>query len=230
MNPGRIESVRRLVQDQELWVGKQCAGNPESLAHAEGVALDAVVCPVGQADAREHSFDPCMRFRPTRRSGDCEVLPAGEEPVKAGLLHDRAYAGECRLPRLGNRRAQKSHRARARTGEAEQQPDERRLTGSVRPEEAEGAPTRDGEVEIGERGALSESFRETVHFDGVVAHLCDTSLWVRGCQLCVAYAACFTTTSARVVEPPQENPRCLRAVGACCPMAMALFDCLTKRR
>jgi hypothetical protein len=35
MDAGRVESVRRLAQDEELRVGEQAACDAQSLAHAE---------------------------------------------------------------------------------------------------------------------------------------------------------------------------------------------------
>ncbi len=48
---GRVEPVHRLVENQQRRVGEQTPRDPEPLAHAEGVGLDAVVRAVGQADA-----------------------------------------------------------------------------------------------------------------------------------------------------------------------------------
>ena len=50
--PG-IKPVGRLVEDQQLRIGQQAAGDTEALAHAERVLLDFVLRPLGEADTRE---------------------------------------------------------------------------------------------------------------------------------------------------------------------------------
>ena len=51
-----IEPVHRLVEDQQLGVGQQAAGDAEPLAHPERVRLDAVVAAGGEARASAPSI------------------------------------------------------------------------------------------------------------------------------------------------------------------------------
>ena len=155
VNPGRVEPVRGLVQDQELGIGKQARGRREPLAHAEGVALHAIVRPVGQSDAVEHlSIRACAS---PARCGDRQVL--GRSGTGGSVAPPRSRR-RARVPLASprDRRAQKTHRACTRPREPEQQPNERRLPGAVRPEEPERAATGNCEVEIRERRALSNRF------------------------------------------------------------------------
>ena len=75
---GRVEAVHRLVEDQQLGVGEQAAGDAEALAHAERVRLDLVVGAGGEADAGERGVDPrrAARGRGPRRGR--QVLAAGQ--------------------------------------------------------------------------------------------------------------------------------------------------------
>ena len=91
---GRVEAVRGLVQDQQLGVGQQAAGDAEPLAHAERVAADAVVGALAQADPLERRVDPAVRLGLARRGDDLEVLAAGQERVEARLLDDRPDPGQ----------------------------------------------------------------------------------------------------------------------------------------
>ena len=54
---GRVESVGRLVQHQDLRVTQQRGRKPEALAHAHRVLADAAVGGVGQLDEPQHLLD-----------------------------------------------------------------------------------------------------------------------------------------------------------------------------
>ena len=56
-----VEPVGRLVEDQDLGVAEQRAGEAEALAHALGEAADAALGRVGQADLFEHLVDARSR-------------------------------------------------------------------------------------------------------------------------------------------------------------------------
>src|SRR5579863_473971 len=77
-----IETVHRLVEDQELRVGEQAASDAEALAHPLRVGLDAVLRAVQQANAAKRSVDPGERFRATYGGDDAQVLPTAEMPVE----------------------------------------------------------------------------------------------------------------------------------------------------
>ena len=96
----RIEAVHRLVEDQQLGVGQQAAGDAEPLAHALRVALDAVVGPVAQPDARA-ARRRSARTSPGPRTAATitQVLAAGQVVVEVRLLDDRAR--RARAPRRG---------------------------------------------------------------------------------------------------------------------------------
>ena len=95
LDAGRVEAVRRLVEDQQLGVAEEGAGDTQPLAHTERVGLDAIVGAVEKADAIEGALDPAVRGRFARRGHDPEVLAPGEEAVEARLLDDGADPREC---------------------------------------------------------------------------------------------------------------------------------------
>ena len=132
VDAGRIEPVGRLVEDQELRVGKQAACDAEPLAHTERVTLHAFVRPLGETGAFERAVDPVVRLRPACSRDYGEVLAPGQVLVEAGLLDDRADACKCCGAFVRHRPAEQAHRACCRPREAEQHPDQRRLARAVR--------------------------------------------------------------------------------------------------
>jgi hypothetical protein len=80
--------------------------------------------------------------------------------MEARLLDDRADTRQRRGAVTADVVAEHPHRAGGRLGEAEQQPDERGLAGTVGAQEAEGDATRHGEVDAVERRAHAEPLAE----------------------------------------------------------------------
>ena len=159
VDAGRVEAVGRLVQDQELGVGEQCARDPEALAHPERIGRNALVRPPAEPNARERRFDAVMRLALARGGDHRQVLAAGQVAMEARLLDDRAHAGERCGPLGRNRLTEKPHRPGGRAGQPEQHPDQRRLPGAVRSEVAEGGAARDDEVDPVDGDALAKTLR-----------------------------------------------------------------------
>ena len=111
---GRIETVHRLVEDQQRRIGEQAAGDAEPLAHAERVGLHPVVGAVREPDSLERAVDAAVRGAVARRGDDPEVLAAGQVRVETRLLDDRADAGE-RLTALGRLRQSRAGSPRRRS-------------------------------------------------------------------------------------------------------------------
>ena len=123
----------------------------------ERVGLDPVVAARGEADARQRAVDPAVRASRSRAAAwTCRFSRPVRCAVKARLLDDRADARERRGAVAGQVVAEQAHAARGRLGEAEQQPDQRRLAGAVGAEEAEGDAARHLEVDAVERRAIAE--------------------------------------------------------------------------
>ena len=146
-HPLRVESVGRLVEDQDAGIAEQRRRQRQALAHAQRVALDATVG--GAASARPS--------------------PAPRRPASAGCRPPpRAPAGGCARCGRGGRRSPPAPRrscaaaraiavggspldqrlAAARPQQAEQRPHRRRLAGAVGAEEAGHAAGLDREGEV----------------------------------------------------------------------------------
>ena len=57
---GRVETVRRLVEEQQRRVLEQCRGETESLAHSQGVVLHRMVGALAQPDEFEAFHDASL--------------------------------------------------------------------------------------------------------------------------------------------------------------------------
>ena len=167
VDAGRVEAVRRLVEDQQLGVAEQRAGDAEPLAHARASSV------LTRSSARSAS----RRGRARRRSGRApprsraaatiaEVLAAGEVAVEARLLDDRADARE-RWRRSSGHAAGRAAASMpgVGAGEPEQHPDQRRLAGAVRAEVAEGGAARNMKVDGVDRHGGAEALGQADGLD-----------------------------------------------------------------
>ena len=129
---GRVESVRRFVEDDDLGLLEQGRGDAQALLHAHGVRAVAVVGPVQQVDRCQHLRDPGVGGAGVLRE-DPEVVPAGQEGVEARPLDERADPRD----RLTGGTAEYPCRPAGRAHQTHEHAQRRRLAGAVRPQEAE---------------------------------------------------------------------------------------------
>ena len=100
----RVEAGRRLVQQQQARAADQRAGDAEALAHAVGVAADAILRPAGEVDGVERRVDLRARVAAVERRHQLEVLAAREVRVEARRLDEPrdalegAHAVDHRIP------------------------------------------------------------------------------------------------------------------------------------
>ena len=156
---GRVEAVDRLVEDQQLGVGEQAAGDAEALAHAQRVRARRGR-PRGAARPTRSSaaVDPAVRLAaraPRRRS------PRFSRPVRwrwkrgsSTIAPTRASASaRC----SGTGRPSRLIVPPFARREAEQHADQRRLAGAVRAEVAERDAARDAQVDAVDGDAARRS-------------------------------------------------------------------------
>jgi hypothetical protein len=92
-HPGRVHPVRRLVEDEELRILEQRAGDAEPLLHAERVGREPVAGPPRQVDLLQHPRDPCLED--TGVPGEeAQVVAAGKEWVEGGRFDEGTDPGE----------------------------------------------------------------------------------------------------------------------------------------
>ena len=145
----RIERRRRLVEEDQVRVAKECDAEPEPLLHPLRERADRVVGSIDQSDEGERLVD-CRGPPAGRDAGELGVKTqhlAGMEPrLVAELLGQVADRGA--RPTVTQRRAEDLPGSRTRTHEAEEQLDGRGLAGAVRTEQTEQLAAPDGQAQI----------------------------------------------------------------------------------
>ena len=160
----RVEAGGRLVEQHQLGVADERLGELGPLPHAGGEAADRTEAGLVEADEVEHVGRPLARG--TRRQA--AQLAERRDDVGRGLVERQAVVlGHVAEPRADADRvaadvdAAHLDRPCGRVGEAEQQPEHRRLAGTVGADEADAAPRHlDGEVV--ERGGAGIALRDVI--------------------------------------------------------------------
>jgi len=158
VHAGRIEAVRGLVEDQQLRIAEQRGGQPQALAHPERVGAHGPVRRVGQLDERQnflHAGDVDAR-RQRQSEQVIAPRPAGVEVVG---LQQGAHA-PARLLEQPVGPAEHCGGPRRRRGEAEDQPQRRRLPGAIRPQQARDRPRHQGERQAVNRDNVAIALRQ----------------------------------------------------------------------
>ena len=133
-DPGRVEAVRRLVEDEDLGVAQQRVRDPQPLAHAERVLANALArCGAVEADEVEQAVDTA-RVDAHQLGGDRERLaPTTTAVLSGGVEQDPdAAAG---VGEVSQAAAEHERLAGVRLGEPREHPERRRLAGAVGAEE-----------------------------------------------------------------------------------------------
>jgi hypothetical protein len=154
----RIQSVGRLVEQQDARVTEQGHSDTEPLAHAERVRTGAPRCRVGQTDDAQHLRDP----------GTGDVVARGQRgqvrtAAAAGMerpgIEERAdrlqRPGQVRVPDTADQSL-----AMVRGIQAQDHPHRRRLAGSVRAEEAGHHPRLDPHAQPVDGQPVTVAFRQ----------------------------------------------------------------------
>jgi signal transduction histidine kinase len=128
-----VETVGRLVEDQQLGVLEEGGRYAEPLLHAQRVRREAIAGAVGELHHVETIGDALARCSHQSRQ-DAQVVPAGQVGVERRPFDERTDTGET----LGMPGRVTEHRCRSARGtdEAQQHAQGARLAGTIRPEEA----------------------------------------------------------------------------------------------
>lgn len=89
-DPGRVQAVGRLVEDQKAGPPEHRLGQRQALAHAHRVALHLVVGPLCHSDSAQQLGDLFLIDRSKRAGKEAEVIASGEEAIKRRLLECRS--------------------------------------------------------------------------------------------------------------------------------------------
>jgi hypothetical protein len=159
----RVEAVRRLVEHEHLRIAEKSGGEPQSLAHAERVALHAPASRRAHVDHREDLVDARPRDAPGEREHPQVVAPRAPR-MGIERLEQHADAPDGVLE-LGVRPAEDRGPARSRADEAEKRTHRRRLARAVRAEEPRDPTGLDGEGEVVDGERRAEPLREALDLD-----------------------------------------------------------------
>jgi hypothetical protein len=128
---GRIEPVRRLVEDQHLRIPEQRAGDREPLAHAHRVALHAAIGGALELDVAEHLADTAGRVL-SGDGQDPQMVAAGPAGMKGRVFEHGSDVGTGPVELLVAAPPE-GRGARRGLHEPEQRPQRRRLARAVGP-------------------------------------------------------------------------------------------------
>ena len=159
----RVESRRRLVEEQHGRCGDQARGQVEPAPHAARERLHESRRGVGQLETFEELVGALfgMPLREVLQATDHdEVLPGTEEPVDTRLLLGDADALAHRVGLGDDVVSRDACGARRRDRERGQDADRRRLPRAVVTEEPEYRPGRDVERQVPQRPEVAELLAE----------------------------------------------------------------------
>jgi hypothetical protein len=163
-DPGRVEPVVRLVEDQDLRVAEQRGGDRQALTHAHRVALHTPVGGVAEPDRGQDLLDAVMRMV-SRDGQDPQVVAGAATRMERGVLEHRAHTG-AGLVELVVAQTPERGRSRRWPHQSEQRANGGALPGPVRSEEPRDATGLDVEREVIDGGDIAEVLGEIVDLDG----------------------------------------------------------------
>jgi hypothetical protein len=143
----RVQTVGRLVEDQEARIAEHCPGDSQPLLHAERVATKRIATAVVEADELQERRDS-IRIVATDDREHLQVRGATQGGVERRALDQRTDGRQ--VPRgLVEGMAQDGPGAGGRAHESEQHRHRRRLAGAIRPDESGNDAGRHFEREVG---------------------------------------------------------------------------------
>src|SRR5665213_3344446 len=93
-NSRRIESVRRLIENQQLWVVQERTRDRESLLHPQRVLTGTAVCGTTQIYQIEHFIDALCRDSRMEAAECQQISPAREIWIVRRSVDHRADTGQ----------------------------------------------------------------------------------------------------------------------------------------
>ena len=149
--PGlRVETRRRLVEEEQLGARDERAGDRQPALHPARERVDLVLAAVGQLDELEQLLGAArddVAREPEEAPVDLQVLADEQLEVEVVLLRDDAQPLPDRRPVLLRVAAQHAQRPGRDRRDRADHAHRRALARSVRPEEAERLAARDREVD-----------------------------------------------------------------------------------
>ena len=165
---GRVEAEGRLVEEDDLRIVDERPRDPQALAHAAAVGREQGTAALGEADLLQQSLcnGPRTIARvPVHPSVEAEVLLARLSPRIAGALGENTDE-TADLSRPCVRQPSDRERPLRRGQDRRQDPDRRRLAGTVRAEYAEDLTGARGKGQVVNGGERPVPLTDAVCLDG----------------------------------------------------------------
>ncbi len=136
----RVKAGRGFIQEKDLWAVDKPARHLDPAPHAAREGMHLGVAPFGQADDFEQLLNrspPLVALYPVKFGVDAQIFPDGELRVAGHGLRNHPDLKACAVGRERHVLV-KDHNAAARDRQQRRHhPDQRALSGSVGPEQAE---------------------------------------------------------------------------------------------
>ena len=162
----RVEADGRLVEEDELRVVDEAAGQQQAAAHPAGELVDGVFAAVAQPRQVERRVDRGGDvLDPVEAGEDREVVLDGDVDVEVVELGDDAHHRPRRLRFARQLVVEDAQLAGVGDRLAGEQPHRRRLAGAVGAEQAEADPLGHVELEPVDRRDLAEALYDSAEFD-----------------------------------------------------------------
>ena len=163
-DPGRVQAVVRLVEDQDLRVAEQGCGDRQPLTHAHRVALHTPVGGVAEPDRGQDLLD-AVGGMVSRDGQDPQVVSCAATRMEGGVLEHGAHPGAGLVELVVAQTAERGG-PRRWLHQPEQRAQRRALSGPVRSEEPRDATGLDVEREVIDGGDGAEVLGEIADLDG----------------------------------------------------------------
>ena len=145
-DPGRVEAVGGLVEDEQVGLLHQGRRDRQALLHPQRVGVDVLAGAVGQAHLGQRGGD-LLAGDAAGAGEEQEVLARREAGHEPRLLDQRAHAADDLGQAVGDRPVEEPDLAAGGPGEAEQHLQGRGLAGAVGAEEAVDTSRGHGQVQ-----------------------------------------------------------------------------------
>ena len=172
---GAVDAGQRLIEDQQLRVPNEGAGDEDALGLAPGEDLDVVAGAVRQPDGLQGRHRPRAGAPASVGEGAARVEQAGAHDFEGGRGHARCgsdplgHVADSAPGHVGPAPdvvAEQVHAARVDRVESEDRPDQGRLARAVRAQERHRLASGHGQVDAGEDDGRAEHDRQVGHDDG----------------------------------------------------------------
>ena len=172
----RVQSVDRLVQQQEVRPVHQRQGQPQPLLHAQGEVLEGLLPRARQIHLLQHLVHHPPAWNAPLDAVILQVLPGGQVGIEAGRLHHGPGAGPHfgQLPFPGGAKQGNLPLRRYRLGR--HHPNDRGLARAVAAHQPINLPLLDGQLHMVHRQMIAIALGQPAGHQYLICHLASAFL------------------------------------------------------